>query len=229
MNGKLIVFEGLDGSGKKTQSDNLLRYMKEKGINVRKVEFPDYSSPSASLINMYLAGEFGTAPGDVNPYAASSFYAVDRYASYKKCWADFYSEGGIIIADRYTTSNAIHQCSKLQEDQWDSFLDWLFDYEYRLLGLPEPDKVIYLRVDPDVSQRLLSERYNNDESKKDVHEKDVEYLRRSGEAASYCAGKLGWDVVECVSHKQMRSIDDIFSDIVGFVQNAQILDNQFGL
>ena len=221
MNGKLIVFEGLDGSGKKTQSDKLLRHMTEAGMNVRKVEFPDYSSPSASLINMYLAGEFGTAPGDVNPYAASSFYAVDRYASYKKCWADFYHSGGIIIADRYTTSNAIHQCSKLPEEQWDSFLEWLFDYEYRLLGLPEPDEVIYLRVDPDVSQRLLSERYHNDETKKDVHEKDVSYLKRSGEVASYCAEKLRWDVVECVKEKEMRSIDDIFNDILSFVHNAQ--------
>lgn len=221
MKGRLIVFEGLDGSGKKTQSDKLYKYMTDKGMNVKKVEFPDYSSPSAALINMYLSGEFGSDPGDVNPYAASSFYAVDRYASYRRYWEDFYRKGGIIIADRYTTSNAIHQCSKLPREEWDGFLEWLFHYEYSLMGIPEPDQVIYLRVDPEVSQKLLSERYDSDESKKDVHEKNVDYLRRSGEAASYCAEKLGWDVIGCVSDGKMRTIDEIFGDILTFVQNKQ--------
>ena len=132
---------------------------------------------------MYLSGQFGDKPDDVNPYAASSFYAVDRYASYKTKWGSFYEAGGIVIADRYTTSNAVHQCSKLPPEQWDDFLRWAFDYEYRLLGLPAPDAVVYLQVDPAVSQKLMTGRYHGDESRKDVHEKDIEYLARSRRAA----------------------------------------------
>ena len=134
--------------------------------------------------------QFGDKPDDVNPYAASSFYAVDRYASYKTKWGSFYEAGGIVIADRYTTSNAVHQCSKLPPEQWDDFLRWAFDYEYRLLGLPAPDAVVYLQVDPAVSQKLMTGRYHGDESRKDVHEKDIEYLARSRRAAEYCAEHL---------------------------------------
>jgi len=148
MSGKLIVIEGLDGSGKATQAEKLCETLKAKGINAIKVSFPDYESDSSALVKMYLHGEFGTDPSDVNPYAASSFYAVDRFASYAKNWKQFFQDGGIVIADRYTTSNAIHQCSKLPEDQWDAFLKWLFHYEYDLLGIPTPYRTVYLRVDP---------------------------------------------------------------------------------
>lgn len=213
MNGKLIVIEGLDGSGKATQSEKTAEYLRAKGVNVMKVSFPDYSSASSSLIKMYLAGEFGTDPDSVNPYAASSFYACDRYASYKRNWEQIYKNGGIIIADRYTTSNGIHQCSKLPCGEWDEFLNWLFSYEYGLMGIPEPDVVIYLRVDPDISQRLMSRRYKNDESKKDIHERNLEYLQRSGAAADHCADVLNWNVIDCTSGGEMRSIEDIFSEI----------------
>lgn len=213
--GRLIVVEGLDGSGKATQSKKLYEYFSNRGMNVRKVSFPNYESDSSALIKMYLAGEFGSEADSVNPYAASSFYAVDRYASYKTEWEQFYKDGGIIIADRYTTSNAIHQCSKLPESEWKAFLDWLFEYEYRYMGIPEPDAVIYLRVDTDVSQKLMSGRYNNDESKKDIHERDTEYLRRSRLSADYCAKELGWKIIECTSDGEMRSIDDIFTEISG--------------
>lgn len=217
MNGKLIVIEGLDGSGKATQSEKTAEYLREKGLNVMKVSFPDYDSPSSSLIKMYLAGEFGTDPDSVNPYAASSFYACDRYASYKKNWEQFYKNGGIIIADRYTTSNGIHQCSKLPRDDWNGFLKWLFSYEYEFMGIPAPDAVIYLRVSPDVSQKLMSSRYNNDEQKKDIHERNVEYLKRSRAAADHCAEILGWTVINCTSGGEMRSIEDIFGEISGIV------------
>lgn len=215
--GRLIVIEGLDGSGKATQSGKLCEYLVNKGLNVRKVSFPNYESNSSALIKMYLGGEFGSEADSVNPYAASSFYAVDRYASFKTDWEKFYNDGGIIIADRYTTSNAIHQCSKLPESEWKAFLDWLFEYEYRYMGIPAPDMVIYLRVDPDVSQKLMSSRYNNDEAKKDIHERDTEYLRRSRKSADYCARELGWKIVECTSDDEMRSIDDIFSEISGII------------
>ena len=181
--GRLIVLEGLDGSGKATQAKLLAAHLAAQGFSVREVTFPNYESDSSALVKMYLAGQFGDKPDDVNAYAASSFYAVDRYASYKKDWGSFYENGGIVIADRYTTSNAVHQCSKLPPEQWETFLGWLFDFEFPLLGLPAPDKVIYLQVDPAVSQKLMTERYHGDESKKDVHEKDIEYLARSRRAA----------------------------------------------
>ncbi len=217
MNGKLIVIEGLDGSGKNTQAQKLLDLLESRGEKVMKVSFPNYDSDSSALIKMYLAGEFGKKADSVNPYAASSFYAVDRYASYKTFWGSFYEEGGIVIADRYTTSNAIHQCSKLPESKWNDFLEWLFEYEYRYLGIPEPDSVIYLRVDPDVSQELMRKRYGNDENKKDIHERDVEYLKRSAKAAEYCAKQLGWDIISCTKDGEIRPIDDISAEIAKIV------------
>ena len=216
--GKLIVIEGLDGSGKVTQAQLLAAHLKEEGLSVREITFPDYASDSSALVKMYLSGQFGPHPDDVNAYAASSFYAVDRYASYKTSWGGFYEQGGIVIADRYTTSNAVHQCSKLPPDQWESFLRWLFDYEFHLLGLPTPDAVIYLQVDPAVSQKLMTARYHGDESKKDVHEKDTAYLARSREAAEYCAAHLGWHTVHCTRGDAMRSIENIQAAVQSIVQ-----------
>ena len=220
---KLIVIEGLDGSGKATQAALAVDFLRQSGTMVRKISFPDYDSESSALVKMYLNGEFGSKPDDVNAYAASSFYAVDRYASFKKDWKEDW-EKGAVIADRYTTSNAVHQCAKLPEESWDEYLAWLFDFEYNLLGIPAPDLVIYLRVDPDVSQKLLADRYKGDLSKKDIHEKDREYLKRCQKAASYCAEKLGWKIVDCCSGKEMRSIDEIQQEIritvVDFYKNA---------
>lgn len=217
MSGKLIVMEGLDGSGKATQAQLLFEALRGLGNHVRAVSFPDYASDSSALIKMYLHGEFGTDPGDVNAYAASSFYAVDRYASYKRDWGAFYRSGGIVIADRYTTSNAIHQCSKLPEEQWGNFLDWLFDYEYRLLGIPAPDGVFYLKVEPEVSQKLMTSRYHGDESKKDIHESNLGYLERSRKAADYCADRLGWRTISCSRDGNMRGIDEIHNEVLSAV------------
>ncbi|MFR8172096.1 MAG: dTMP kinase [Marvinbryantia sp.] len=214
MKGQLVVIEGLDGSGKATQAKLLYEEILKKRNNVRKVSFPDYGSDSSALIKMYLSGQFGSAPSDVNAYAASSFYAVDRYASYKKDWGNFYDDGWIVIADRYTTSNAIHQCSKLPKGQWDAFLDWLFHFEYQLLGIPEPGMVVYLRVDPQVSQKLMTGRYEGHEERKDIHEKDVGYLSRCRDAADYCADRFGWKLIECTRNGEMRTIEDIQKEIV---------------
>lgn len=217
MNGKLIVIEGLDGSGKATQAQKLFEKLKEQGKQVIKVSFPDYSSNSSALVKMYLNGEFGSDPNQVNPYAASSFYAIDRFASYTKNWKKFYLDGGTVIADRYTTSNAIHQCAKLPKEQWKNFINWLFHYEYELLGIPEPYRTLYLRVDPEVSQKLMTKRYQGNEERKDIHEADLKYLRRSREAADYCATELGWTLIECIQNGDMRSIEDIASDIFNVI------------
>ncbi|MDO5134205.1 MAG: thymidylate kinase [Eubacteriales bacterium] len=211
--GKLYVIEGLDGSGKATQAELLRETLSERGIPVRQVSFPNYASDSSAPVRMYLRGDFGTDPSDVNAYAASSFYAVDRYAGYKSDWGRFYDEGGVIIADRYTTSNAIHQCSKLPESEWDGFLEWLFHYEYELMGIPAPDAVIYLEVDPLVSQRLMNGRYEGDEGKKDIHERNVAYLRQSARASAYCAEKLDWHVVQCSRDGGMRTVEEIRAEI----------------
>lgn len=215
--GRLIVIEGLDGSGKGTQAKLLTENLAAKGLQVRKISFPDYDSDSSALVKMYLAGQFGSDPGDVNAYAASTFYAVDRFASFKRDWGKFYQDGGIIVADRYTTSNAVHQCSKLPEEQWDAFLNWLFDFEYRLMGIPTPDAVVYLNVAPDISQKLMTGRYAGDESKKDIHEGNLAYLNRSRMAAGYCSRKLGWQEIACCTETGMRSIEDIQSELLGLV------------
>ena len=213
MQGKLIVFEGTDGSGKATQSRLLCERLTREGVAYKNIDFPRYGKPSAAMVQEYLDGKLGRHPGDVNAYAASLMFSMDRYASYKQDWGAFYESGGLVIADRYTTSNAVHQCSKLPPEQWEGFLHWLFDYEFHLLGLPAPDSVIYLQVDPAVSQRLMTARYHGDESKKDVHEKDTEYLARSRCAAEYCAAHLGWAVVHCTSGDNMRSIEDIQAEV----------------
>ena len=217
MSGKLIVIEGLDGSGKATQSNLLYEKLVAEGKPVRKVSFPAYESDSSALVKMYLAGDFGKDPSDVNAYAASTFFAVDRFASYKQSWGKFYEEGGIVIADRYTTSNAIHQCSKLPREEWDGYVEWLFDFEFKLMGIPAPDKVIYLKVDPAVSQKLMTKRYQGDERKKDIHESNLAYLEKSRQAAQYCADKLGWETIQCDDGENMRSIEQIHGDVMDFV------------
>lgn len=220
MNGRLIVIEGLDGSGKATQAARLTDALNAQGKDVKQISFPDYASDSSALIKMYLGGKFGSHPDDVNAYAASTFYSVDRYASYKTNWGDFYRRGGIVVSDRYTTSNAVHQCSKLPKEQWPAFLDWLFDFEYNKIGIPVPDRVVYLEVDPAVSQGLMTARYKGDESKKDIHEKDLAYLARSHEAADYCARTLGWVKVPCTEQGTMRPIEAIHADLLQAIKEV---------
>lgn len=220
MSGKLIVIEGLDGSGKATQSGLLADGLIAEGARVRRVSFPNYESPSSALVKMYLGGAFGSDPDAVNAYAASSFYAVDRYAGYKADWGGFYRDGGIVIADRYTTANAVHQCCKLPESQWDEFLDWLFRFEYEQLGIPAPAMVIYLRMDVDASQALMMNRYHGDAGKKDIHESNLDYLRRAQRAAEYCAARFGWTVIPCFDGGRLRSVEEIQADVARAAQRA---------
>ena len=217
--GKLIVIEGLDGSGKGTQAQILFERLEKEGRKVKKISFPVYSSDSSALVRMYLAGQFGSRPGDVNAYAASSFYAVDRFASFKSDWGREYNDDYIIIADRYTTSNGVHQCSKLPEGEWNSFMDWLYDFEYSKLGIPAPDEVIYLDMSLQVSQKLLSGRYSGDESKKDIHEKDSEYLDRSRQAARFCADHDKWTTIKCDDGKNPHSIEEISARVYDTIKH----------
>lgn len=212
--GKLIVIEGLDGSGKATQTRLLNNALIEKGYNVKQMSFPDYDNPSSALVKMYLCGKLGESPADVNPYAASSFYAVDRYASYKQFWQKDYENGALILADRYTTSNAIYQLAKVEDNMRDSFLRWMEDYEYNMLGLPVPDKVIYLDMPPEISQELMLKRYNGDESKKDLHESNVSFLIECRQSALYSAQQLNWSVITCGANGKPYSIENIHKAVL---------------
>jgi len=195
--GKLIVIEGLDGSGKATQTGLLCDNLAEQwGKNFRRISFPDYNEPSSALVKLYLGGKLGGLD-EVNAYGASLFYTVDRYASYLRHWGEDYRRGALIVADRYATSNAAHQMSKLPKTEWDGYLAWLEETEYVRVGIPRPDLVVYLDMDPEVSKKLLACRYHGDESQKDLHESNFAYLLRCREAALYGAEKLGWSVIRC--------------------------------
>ena len=211
--GKLIVIEGLDGSGKATQTNLLCETLARQKKAFRKLSFPDYNEPSSALVKMYLNSEFGASPEEVNVYAASSFYAVDRYASFKKFWRTDYENGKIIVADRYTTSNAIYQLCRLDKRLWSDYLAWLEDYEYCKLELPRPDLVIYLDMPIEVSQRLMSQRYHGDDSQKDLHEKNVDFLRKCRDAAIHTAEKLKWQVIPCSEGGLPKKVEEISAAI----------------
>ena len=215
---KLIIIEGLDGSGKSTQVKLLEEYFKANNIDYKKIKLPDYDNPSSTLVKMYLGGEFGKSADDVNAYAAGAFYAVDRFASYKLNWGSDYEKGTVILADRYATSNSIYQMEKISEDEWDSYLEWSADFEYNKIGIPSPDAVIYLDMPVEISQRLMTSRYNGDEGKKDVHEVNVEFLKKCRKSALYTANKQGWKVVECSDGENPLSIDRIHKEIIKIVE-----------
>ena len=212
--GKLMVIDGLDGCGKSTQLQLLDDALQAEGITYRQISFPDYEQPSSALVKMYLGGELGGSADAVNAYAASSFYAVDRYASYTRYWKEDYAAGVPIVAARYTTSNAIHQMTKCTPDAWDGFLAWLEDYEYSKLALPRPDRVVFLDMPIEVSQKLLEKRYDGDVEKKDIHERDIHYLQDCRRAALYAADKLGWTVIPCSYEGEPLPIADIHSQLL---------------
>ncbi|PWM26621.1 MAG: thymidylate kinase [Oscillospiraceae bacterium] len=210
----LIVLEGLDGSGKATQAALLGQALSAQGRQVRSISFPDYQSPSSALVKMYLNGEIGSLD-EVNPYAASSFYSLDRYISFMRSWREDYAAGTIILADRYTTSNFCHQMGKLPREKWESYLQWLTDYEYRLLGLPAPDGVIYLDMPPAASQRLIEARYHGDPAKKDLHEANAAYLAACRRSALYSAERLGWQIIPCADDQQQPlPVETIFDAVL---------------
>ncbi|MBQ8182766.1 MAG: thymidylate kinase [Clostridia bacterium] len=215
--GIFIDLEGLDGSGKTTQTELICKRLEADGIDYRQIKLPDYESDSSILVRKYLAGDFGKNAGDVNAYAASVLYAADRFASFTEKWGEDYRNGKLIFADRYTPANALYQMTKLDKEDWDPFLEWLFDFEYEKIGIPAPDKVIFLDMPVEVSQRLMTFRYGGDESKKDVHEANIEFLNACREAALYAAEKYSWSVVECAENGEplpIQVINDKVYDIL---------------
>ena len=212
MRGKLIVFEGTDGSGKSTQTKMMAERLKKEGIPFRVIDFPRYGNPFAEPARLYLQGVLGDKPGDVNAYAASVLYAVDRFASYKEDWGTAYEAGEVILANRYTTSNAVHQASKLDDGEREAYLEWLSDLEYRKMGLPEPDLVIYLDLPSEVSERMMRQREAATGTTADIHEKDAAYLRRCRENASKVVDYLGWNKINCADGDHARSVEDIHNE-----------------
>lgn len=215
MSHHLIVIEGTDGSGKSTQCQKTCEALEQQGVDFRRLRFPRYEEDSSMLLRMYLRGDFGQKPSDVNAYAASTFYAVDRYASYKTDWKDDYDSGKVIFCDRYTTSNAVHQSSKLEEAQLKPFTDWLFHYEYELLGLPSPTCVIFLDLPPEYSFRMLEKRQGESG---DIHELDHEYLRQCYKRAMLLCEDQGWHKIPCTENGLIRSIEDINRDILAVIE-----------
>lgn len=213
MDSKIIVIEGLDGSGKATQTKILSDKLKAAGKKVKKLEFPDYANPSSSLVKMYLGGAFGDKPEDVNAYATSAFYAVDRVASYLQFWKNDYLNGATILSDRYATSNLIYQMSKLPKEEWNAFIEWQNDFEYSKLQIPKPNAIIYLDVEPEVSQKLLEKRYQGDKSKMDLHEKNLKFLLDCRKCALYAAQKCGWTVINCCENGEIKLIEKISEEI----------------
>ena len=210
--GKLFVIEGLDGSGKETQTRLLEKRLEEKGYNVMRASYPNYASESSALVKMYLNGDFGDDPSDVDPRVASVFYAVDRYATFKKEQEEFYEGGGIIIADRYVTSNMVHQACKIEDiEERKAYISWLLDFEYSIMKIPSPDRVFFLDISPDVSRKLIEDRKNKftDDAEKDIHEKNMDYLKSAYENVRFLTENYGFERIECTDEGKLKSIEEI--------------------
>ncbi|KAI3345018.1 dTMP kinase [Clostridium botulinum] len=220
--GKLIIIEsGSDASGKATQAKKLYERLLEEGYNIKKITYPNYDSPACMPVKMYLSGEFGNKPEDVNAYVASTFFAIDRFASYNKEWKEFYDNGGIIISDRYTTSNMVHQAVKMDEEEKDKYLDWLYNLEFNLYKLPVPDCVMFLDVLPEISQKLMKDRNNKftGEKEKDIHENNKDYLAKSYYNSLEIVERYNWDKIKCNDGDNLKTIEEIHEEIYKKVKN----------
>lgn len=218
--GKLIVFEGTDGSGKSTQFELLAKRLEAEQIGFQRLRFPQYEEPSSALIRMYLGGAFGDDPEAVNAYAASTFYAVDRYASYQCVWKDYYQGGGFVVSDRYTTSNAVHQGSKVPEGERADFFRWLYDLEYDRMGLPRPDLVVLLDMPVELSEQLMRKREKSTGTHADIHERDEDYLKKCRDVALHAAKYYGWRTVSCAKDGAIRGVEDIHEEVYAIVKSC---------
>ena len=211
--GILIILEAGDASGKETQTRLLYERLLAEGRDVTRVSFPDYGSDSSALVRMYLRGDFGAQAADVDAYAASAFFAVDRYASFHTKWGEAYNRGGVILSDRYVTSNLAHQAVKLADEKArQEYFAWLDDFEYVRLGLPRPDLVVFLDMPPEASDRLLAARAK-ETGAPDIHEKDRTYLHRVHAAYAEAAERFGWARVSCGQGTPPRAPEDIAADV----------------
>lgn len=217
--GKLIVIEGVDASGKATQTERLFNRLQAEGNTVRQISFPDYDSDFSVPVKRYLAGDLGKNADDVSPHAASMFYAIDRYASFKRDWGEFYNQGGILVADRYVTSNLVHQGAKISGDKRE-FMNWLYELEYEKLNLPKPDLVLFLDMPPIFARQLMANRANKftGEQQKDIHERDPYHLEKAYNNALEIATLAGWEKISCVLGENIRSIDEIAEEIYAKVK-----------
>ena len=218
--GKLIAFEGTDGSGKSTQFELLAKRLEAEQIGFQRLRFPQYEEPSSALIRMYLGGAFGDDPEAVNAYAASTFYAVDRYASYQRVWKDYYQGGGFVVSDRYTTSNAVHQGSKVPEGERAEFFRWLYDLEYDRMGLPRPDLVVLLDMPVELSEQLMRKREQSTGTHADIHERDEDYLKKCRDVALHAAKYYGWRTVSCAKDGAIRGVEDIHEEVYAIVKSC---------
>ena len=218
--GKLIVFEGTDGSGKSTQFELLAKRLEAEQIGFQRLRFPQYEEPSSALIRMYLGGAFGDDPEAVNAYASSTFYAVDRYASYQCVWKDYYQGGGLVVSDRYTTSNAVHQGSKVPEGERAEFFHWLYDLEYDRMGLPRPDLVVLLDLPVELSEQLMRKREQSTGTHADIHERDEDYLKKCRDVALHAAKYYGWRTVSCAKDGAIRGVEDIHEEVYAIVKSC---------
>lgn len=220
MKGKLFVIDGTDGSGKQTQLQKLRERFDKEKIDYKVVSFPNYDSPSSSLVKMYLNGDFGTDAQAISPYIASTFFAADRYATFKTQFEEYYKSGGIILADRYTTANMVHQAGKIKDKQErEKFLKWLWDFEFGLYGLPVPTEVFFLNMPFEYSQKLMENRENKitHSEKKDIHESNKQHLQDAYNEACKLVKKYNWCEIKCVENGKIRAIDDIHEEIFGKV------------
>lgn len=215
--GKLFVIEGTDGSGKQTQFECLKESLKKNNVEFMEMSFPNYKSPSSELVKMYLSGSFGDNAFAVDPYVASTFYAADRFATYNTGkYKEFYENGGIIIADRYTTANMAHQAGKIDDlNEREKFLNWLYDFEFNIYKLPKPTEVFFLDMPPHMSRKLIENRKNKitNDIKKDIHEINDKFIEKSYYAACYVSEKYNWKKINCVINNNIRTIEDIHNEI----------------
>ena len=220
--GKLFVIEGTDASGKQTQLKKLKERFNQENIGYKLISFPNYESESSIFVKMYLSGEFGDNEKEVSPYVASTFFAIDRYVTFKRELEEYYNNGGIILADRYVTANMVHQAGKIPDkEEREKFLEWLWDFEFNLYKLPIPTKVFFLDMPPEYAFKLMKNRENKftHKRKKDIHERDKNHIIDSYNAACEVASKYNWTKVECVQNSNIRSRDEIHEDIYKEILN----------
>ena len=214
--GKLFVIDGTDGSGKQTQFEKLKERLNKDGVEYKTVSFPNYDSPSSSLVKMYLSGDFGTDAQKISPYIASTFYAADRYATFETGYKKYYEDGGIILADRYTTASMVHQAGKIKnKEERDKFIKWLWDFEFKLYGLPIPTEVFFLNMPTEKAFELMKDRKNkfDKNAKKDIHERNEIHMREAYNAACEVAKEYNWYEIKCMKNNELRTIEDIHEEI----------------